>query len=967
MLKTKLAAAVLVALSFGPCAAFAHGRGAHDATGQAGTSGVQQDTMQSADDGNHPTPDSTKAKKLEAVTVTGSLIPQTEIETATPITTITAADIKARGFTTVAEALQQSSFATGSVQGSQFSAGFTPTAQTLSMFGMPVGFVKYLIDGRPMGNFPGLYNGSDVFNNLSGIPTEMVDRIEILPGGQSSLYGSDAIAGVVNIILKKHLDGGPVVDARYGWHSDGGGASRRISVADNFSAGRFNLLVGGQFESTQPIWRRDRDLTAHYYTHGTSPAVASRDYLVLGYFTGYHFFDPDNCSGLTDQWYGNEGKRHRAGKGDYCGSFTSPGYATLTTDNKQANFYTHATFDVNDNLQLYGDLLYNYQEQKYTNGADYTWWGTNVVTAAAGGGYFWDPRIGDYMLVQRNFSPEEVGGYKNIMSKDTENSYMLTLGAKGTLGQSAWDYELSFMHSDDKLQSRVFQRFTKPIEDYFASHVMGPQMGTYYGYPVFQPDYEALYHPVSNADFLAFTGYTEDNAKTWDNLLRAQLTNGSLFSLPGGDAGIAMVLEGGNEGWDSTPDPRLLQDIDYNGNQVPYVWGWSATPGAGHRSRYAATTELRLPVLSQLTLDVSGRYDSYKVASSRVSHKTYNFGIEYRPFETLLLRGRYGTAFKVPTLSDEFQGLSGYYSSVTDYLNCGRLGFSGANIDQCPTPYDNEQFNGHTSGNPALKPITAKVWTYGFVWAPTPKLSFNVDYLHWDISNEVAQVSADQLSNTQYLCDIGTLDMNSTTCSMAFSLVTRGPGQGNLLGHIISIATPKQNVANEKVNALTAGVNYVQDIGRFGQLALNLSYSDMFKHTYQDYPTDEPVDLLRHPNWSTDFKSKANGSITWSNAKWSTTLYANRFGSTPNYLASSLDNYTSPGTGRLGPWTLYNASVTFNPTKALGLSLMVNNLFNKMPPRDTSYSGLTAEPYNIFNYNVFGRAIYVEASYKFGR
>ena len=189
MLKTKLAAAVLVALSFGPCAAFAHGRDAHDATGQAGTSGVQQDTMQSADDGNHPTPDSTKAKKLEAVTVTGSLIPQTEIETATPITTITAADIKARGFTTVAEALQQSSFATGSVQGSQFSAGFTPTAQTLSMFGMPVGFVKYLIDGRPMGNFPGLYNGSDVFNNLSGIPTEMVDRIEILPGGQSSLYG----------------------------------------------------------------------------------------------------------------------------------------------------------------------------------------------------------------------------------------------------------------------------------------------------------------------------------------------------------------------------------------------------------------------------------------------------------------------------------------------------------------------------------------------------------------------------------------------------------------------------------------------------------------------------------------------------------------------------------------------------------------------------------------------------------
>ena len=954
MLKTKLAAAVLVALSIGPAAAIA--RGAVDQSSPAA-----QDSAPSAD-----TASQAKAKKLETVTVTGSLIPQSQIETATPVTTITAEDIKARGFTTVAEALQQSSFATGSVQGSQFSAGFTPTAQTLSMFGLPVGFVKYLIDGRPMGNFPGLYNGSDIFNNLSGIPADMVDRIEILPGGQSSLYGSDAIAGVVNIILKKHLDNGPVVDARYGWHSDGGGADRRVSVADSFSAGRFNALVGAQFESAQPIWRRDRDLTAHYYTKGTSAPVASRDYLVLGVFGGYQFFDPNNCSGLTDQWYGTEGKQHRAGRGDYCGTFTSPGYATLTTDNKQANVYTHTTFDVNDNLQLYGDLLYTYQEQKYTNGANYTWWGTSAVQAAAGGGYYWDPRIGDLMLIQRGFSPEEVGGYKSIMSKDTENSYMLTLGAKGTFGESNWDYDLSFMHSDDKLLNHDFQRFTQPMEDYFASHVVGPQHGTYYGYPVFTPDYEALYHPVSNADFRAFTGYTDSRSKTWDNLLRGQLTNESLFSLPGGDAGLAVVLEGGNEGWDSSPDARLLQTINYNGNEVPYVWGTSATPGAGHRSRYATTTELRLPVLSQLTFDVSGRYDSYKVDSSRVSHKTYNLGVEYRPFESLLLRGRYGTAFKVPTLSDEFQGPSGYYNSVTDYLNCGRLGFTGSNVSNCPTPYDNEQFNGQTFGNPKLQPITAKVWTYGIVWSPIPKLSFNVDYLHWDISNEVAQVSADQLSYTEYLCDIGTLDMNSTTCTQAFSLITRGPGTGNLLGHITNISTPKQNVANEQVNALTAGMGYVQDLGGFGQLALNLSYSDMFKHTYQDYPTDTPVDLLRHPYWSTDFKSKANGSITWSNAQWSATLYASRFGSTPNYLASQADNYTDPGTGKLAPWMLYNASVTFNPTKQLGLSLMVDNLFNNMPPEDHSYDGLTAEPYNIFNYNVFGRSFFVEANYKFG-
>ncbi|HEY4340536.1 MAG TPA: Plug domain-containing protein, partial [Steroidobacteraceae bacterium] len=107
-----------------------------------------------------------------------------QIETATPLITISGDALQARGFSTVAEALKQSSVATGGVQGAQTSGSFTQGAETLSLFGMPPGFTKYLIDGRPMGNFPALYNGRDVFNNLSGIPMQLVDRIEILPGAQ---------------------------------------------------------------------------------------------------------------------------------------------------------------------------------------------------------------------------------------------------------------------------------------------------------------------------------------------------------------------------------------------------------------------------------------------------------------------------------------------------------------------------------------------------------------------------------------------------------------------------------------------------------------------------------------------------------------------------------------------------------------------------------------------------------------
>lgn len=949
MIKSKIAAAIVTALALGYTSAYAQ-------------SAPADASQQSADQA----PDSAKVKKLQEVTVTGSLIPQTEIETAQPVVTITADQLKAKGFTTVAEALQQMSFSTGSVQGSQDTNSFTTGAQTLSLFGLSPSYTKYLIDGRPMGNFPGLYNGSDVFNNISGIPADLVDHIDILPGGQSSLYGSDAIAGVVNIVLKKHLDA-PTMDVRYGWSKDGGGADRRISFADSFSVGKFNSLVGVQFENTQPLWTRDRSLTATYNDHGTSPALAERDYLVLNAYTfgtgasGYLFEDPSNCANVQGGFGGTTLKQHRPGSGDYCGSFNAPGNATLKNHDKTANLYTHNTFDVNDNLQLYGDLLYNYEEQKYTNGTSTSFYGSDVDL-----GYFYDPNLNSLIDIQHVFSPEEVGGYSSIMNKQRENSYMLSLGAKGTFGTSNWDYDIGFTHSDDHLDNRDFQRFTVPIENYF-SRILGPQMGTFYGYPQFAPQYANFYQPISQADFKGFTGYTDSKAKTWDNLLRAQLTNSSLFSLPGGDAGVAVVVEGGNEGWDSSPDPRLLETVDYNGLTLPYVYGTSATPGAAHRSRSAATAEFRAPLLKQLTLDVSGRYDAYREPDSpTLSHGTYNIGLEYRPFDTLLFRGRYGTAFKVPTLSDTGQGVSNFYSYVTDYANCATLGYSGANIASCPARYNSVQYKGTTYGVPGLKPITAKVWSYGVVWAPLRDMSVSVDYLHYNISNEVTPQSADQLSKDEYLCQIGTIDPNSPTCTQAFAQIQRAPGTGGLLGNILGIVQPKINTANEIDNALIARISYGFGLGAFGRLTLDSSYSDVLKHTSQQYPGDAHVNLLTNPAYSTDFKTKVNASVTWTKNQWSATAFVNRFGSTPNYLATYYNNYTDPGTGKLAPWIVWNASVTYNPTKNLALSLLVNNVFNKMPPIDNSYPGTVAGPYNTDNYNVFGRGMYLEANYKFG-
>ena len=951
MLKSKLAAAVLVALAFGCADAY---------TGVAVA--APQDTQSNQDtSGTSTAPDQQKAKKLEAVTVTGSLIPQVQVETSSPVITITAQQLKDRGFTTVADALQKGTFSTGSVQGANNSGGFTQSAKTLSFFGLDPSYTKYLIDGLPMGDFPALYNGSEAFNSLSDIPIEMVDHIEILPGGHSSIYGSDAIAGVINIILKKTIDA-PTVDARFGWRTGGGGADRRVYADDGFNIGKLNVIAGIQVESIEPIWGFDRSLTSHYFTQGTTPPTASRDYLVLSETALENaYYDPNvlnpgiGCAAVASQYHGTEQYQTRADHGSYCGSQNSAGYVTESNKENSANIYTHATYDLNNDVELYGNFLYNYDQQKYSSGSEFLFWNSPI---------YFDPNLGDFVLAQHAFSPEEAGGYQNIMDNNVENSYLLTLGAKGSFGHSNWDYDLTFNHSEDHLQERTLQRWTDQINNYFGNTVLGPNLGPDpygYGYNTYAPNYQAFFTPVSNAAFRGFTGYTETYAKTWDNMLRGEVNNASLFSLPGGDAGVAAVIEGGNQGWSYSPDQRILDNETYDFTDVS---------GAGHRSRYAGTVEFNAPLFSMLTLDASGRYDSYNVANGTVSHPTYNFGFEFRPFgDYLLLRGSYGTAFKAPTLPDEFQGKSGYYASVTDYYNCAQLGYTGGNVQKCPGQLTGEQFFGVQSGNPELKPITAKTWSYGFVASPFTGLSLKSDFYHYNIANEVGVQSTDYLAQLESQCRLGVIDISSPTCQAALAQVIRSgtPLAPGLLPPITQILTPKLNIAREYLNAVLTELSYTTGIGSYGRINLRSSWSDVLTHREQPLPGDPFVDLLREPFYSTEFKSKVDGSIGWlsPDETWGVTVYGIRDGSSPNYLATLDNGYGAPGTGKLGPWIQYNLTVDYSPIKNLTLSFEVDNVFNKMPPIDRSYPGTESQPFNQLNYDVNGRGFFLEATYKF--
>ena len=201
-----------------------------------------------------------KDKQLGTITVTGSLIPQAQVETASPVITISTQQLERQGFGTVYDALRAQPVATGAVQDNQSTGGFTPGAQTISLLGLDPGFTLYLINGHPLADYPLLYNGQSNFVDLTDIPVGMVDHIDILPGNQSSIYGSSAIAGVINIILKDHIDGYEL-NLRGGGYTGGGGSNERLEFLGGSQWGDLTLNYGIQLGNQKPIWGYDRDLT----------------------------------------------------------------------------------------------------------------------------------------------------------------------------------------------------------------------------------------------------------------------------------------------------------------------------------------------------------------------------------------------------------------------------------------------------------------------------------------------------------------------------------------------------------------------------------------------------------------------------------------------------------------------------------------------------------------------------------
>jgi outer membrane receptor protein involved in Fe transport len=347
---------------------------------------------------------------------------------------------------------------------------------------------------------------------------------------------------------------------------------------------------------------------------------------------------------------------------------------------------------LSDNVSLYSDILFSHDKVDYNTGSSF--WFSSIDT----GGYFVNANTGNFELWQRVIAPEEVGQSLNA-NNQTSNSYTVTAGARGNIGAD-WGWDAYYYRSEYKVDSKNRWPLASKIEQYF----LGDQLGDYYGYPIYAPDTAKMYNPISGRS--SFSDIIDTKSKAYTQNLNLQVTNTSLFSLPAGDVGVAALAQVGEQYWDNPTDPRVIAG-DF--------WGLTGTQGNGKRRNYAGAVEVRVPIFSMLTANVSGRYDDYRYGGADHTKGTYKLGLEFRPFESLLIRGNYATAFRSPDMGYLFAGPSGYYTNGVDYYRC-RTEEPGVSYTDCT--YNNENFSGARSGNIKLNSVTAKSWGYGVVWSP---------------------------------------------------------------------------------------------------------------------------------------------------------------------------------------------------------------------------------------------------------
>jgi outer membrane receptor protein involved in Fe transport len=893
--------------------------------------------------------------QIDAVQVTGSRIPRAQIEGPAPIMVVTAEQIRAAGLMSVPDVLRSLTQNNGYTQGQQNTTGAqsTPGAQAVSLRGLGPNHTLVLINGRRIADFPLPMNGRSNFTDIGNIPLGMIERVEVLTGSASAVYGSDAMAGVINFILKDHADG-TTLDYRFGGTGGGGGQSFNATLTTGFERGEFSGIFGLEVQNKQPLWGTDRDIQASTLNAPTErrrlPRLIAQIY---DWDDDANIAPDDDCEAmsrlnegttvLAEDWYGQP----------YCGSERAIAYRTITNEREGFNAYASFKYRFNDGLSWFADVQLGRQDVRLLTGTN----GNDVVSDHMGWEFhdplstnnyrnkmFYNVGTGHYEIWSRQFSPEEMaGGLRDRMNTTTQKTLAVTTGLEGYFSED-WGWEAAYNHSEYRADVDMPRIKAAAANSLFLGPLLGYDDD---GYAMYNPDPARMFTPLTPAQFATIGVMSTFRPKAENDNLSFTVDNTALFSMPAGDVGFAGALEYGTQSYAINPDPLALTEDAYFGPRYG--------DGEGSRDRWSAAAELRVPLLSTVNASLAGRYDRYSYGDKNPGKFTYSAGLEWRPLDTLLVRSSYGTGFRAPDMHYLFAG-NDYYRTryATDYYQC-RTDEPGFSDGDC---YDDGYWDVSTfdvySGNMELDVETSKSFTAGFVWSPVENLDLSVDYYEIRISNQVQVQSREDLRIMEANCRLGvtdsgeSVDISSPTCVDAIARVIRDSD-----GLISSVHFGPINIANEETSGIDLAVAYRLQTANAGDFRFSGSHTWVETHRSQMFPGD-PWENLLDVAYAWEPSVKSNLGVSWDRNQWGASLFSLYQGRVPNYDADAW----MPSTWR------FNAGARYDVNDHLRMSLSINNLTDKMPPHDPTWANYPY--YDTAWFDSMGRTWYLQITAKFG-
>lgn len=882
--------------------------------------------------------------KLEKFEVTGSYIPVAGTATAIPVTTIDAVSIESSGVTTsVLEVLRKTTpqFTGNGNLGNtnaNISSGATGGGSQLAFRNTQT---LVLINGRRSAYAPILSSGGNQFVDVNLIPISAIQKIEILQDGASAIYGTDAVSGVVNIILKSDFRGAEL-GARYGWSdNDGNYAERKAWFVTGASADRTNITVSAEWTKADPLFQYERDFSKEAYGTGTFAGVVSigstfyvlnpslnapppNQDLTAAQLVANGTYIPVNATNLISG-LGTE-KQY---------AFNLARYVTLLLGNERRSATVAFDHRVADSFSVFGDLMYS-QTKTYSQ------LNAQPTTASMAAGNPNNPF--DVAVVARN----------RFLSQPRQYFYDTT-NLRGVIGAKG-EFNEMFGWEVGALNNRIEQDFRNPglIDTEARIAAVGAGVLNY-----FAREQEAGAIEASGM-FGTALGQSVSELETYDARV-----NGTLFDLPAGPVGFAVGGEWRTE--------KLTQTSDRNSQTATFGWDTATTldPFSANRDVSAAFANVRVPLLGStsgnsmlLELEAAVRYEKYSDTDDPTVPK---YSLRYLPWnDEFALRATYSESFAAPTLFQLFgPGGVGFTSS----LNLESI--SGGSITG--------QANLRSGANPALLPATSDNYTVGFVWSPKRWKGFSasVDYFNVKQEGLISTIGSDTI-----LQDVELLGTGSPYASFVrfgprgdtsqFANGTPVTGAGQISGHAIDevyVTDTLVNIAGQKLSGVDLKLDYTWTHDAWGRFNASLAGIWWDYYRAQTLPGTAEFDTVGQ---ATPFNGTIPDYQTFLSVNWRQGPLGATFGWTHIPSVDDVAAFDESDPTADTPVEAFNSidlSVSYTLDRGwryldgLTVRLGANNVFNESPP--SAKGTFTDANADIATYGAVGRLIYLEARYTF--